>query len=293
MGRRAKHVMITGPFLGSEAIAEGALTPAQLRGPMVRRLFRGVYLPAGMQVTHAVRAEAATLLMPTDAVITGRSAAAVRGVNLAAAHDPVEVHVPERSRFGPIEGMTIVRTLLRPCDSRPWENASLAEPARMAFDLARARSLPNAVADLDAILRAGLVDRSAMHRHMTGLRKHGVVNARDAVRLADPRAESRPESLVRCYLNLADLWPQPQLAVTAPSGRTMRVDLGFEQLKIAVEYDGGWHVLREQLERDRVRLNDLRAAGWVIIHVTATQLGDPQWIVRQVQAAMAAARTAA
>ena len=76
-------------FRGSDAIAAGAFTRAHLRGPRVRRLFRDVYVDAATAITHEVRCRGATLFLPADAVITGRSAATVRGAPLARGDDPV------------------------------------------------------------------------------------------------------------------------------------------------------------------------------------------------------------
>ncbi len=45
---------------GSEAVAAGWLTPGQLRGPTVKRLFRNTYVLAGVSVTHEVWCAAAT-----------------------------------------------------------------------------------------------------------------------------------------------------------------------------------------------------------------------------------------
>jgi very-short-patch-repair endonuclease len=54
-----------------------------------------------------------------------------------------------------------------------------------------------------------------------------------------------------------------------------------------------WHVLREQLERDRLRLNRLHEAGWTVLHVTAAMLRHPDEVVATVRAAMQRARLSA
>ena len=58
MGRNIRAADICGVFCGSEAVAAGVLTPDQLRGPSFRRLYRDVYLPAAMPVTHPCAARA-------------------------------------------------------------------------------------------------------------------------------------------------------------------------------------------------------------------------------------------
>lgn len=289
---RLRHV--GGPFRGSAAVAAGLLTPAQLRSPLVQRLFRGVYVPAGMIVDHCLRAEAATLLLPGCAAISGRSAAVAHGVPLPRALDPVEVSVPEQQRFGPVVGMDVTRTELVAADLRPWANALVTTPVRTAFDLARSREVHDAVADVDAFLRATGITPPQVQRYLRGRRNHGVAQAREVLELADPRSESPRESVVRCHLNRAGLWPVPQLEVRLPNGSWARVDLGFERERVAVEYDGGWHALREQLAKDRARQNSLQGAGWTTVFVTAASLArGPGSLVADVKNALALSRWAA
>src|SRR5687768_12902988 len=72
------------PFLGWWAVDEGLLTPDQLRSSAWRRPFRGVYVHRDVALTHEVRAKAACVLLPF-AVVSGRSAAVLWGVDLAGA----------------------------------------------------------------------------------------------------------------------------------------------------------------------------------------------------------------
>ena len=68
------------------------------------RLFRDVYLPAGIPVTHEIRCQGAALVLPGEAVSTGRSAATLRSVVLARPWDPVELTAPLRSRIARRQG---------------------------------------------------------------------------------------------------------------------------------------------------------------------------------------------
>ena len=107
VGRKIRAADICGVFRGSEAVAAGVLTADQLRGSQFRRLYRDVYLPAAMPVTHPVCCEGIALALPTDAVITGRSAATLRGVPLARATDPVEIVVPLETRIARRTGVDV------------------------------------------------------------------------------------------------------------------------------------------------------------------------------------------
>ncbi|MGH3922991.1 MAG: hypothetical protein ACRDTT_09010, partial [Pseudonocardiaceae bacterium] len=99
--RMGTHIRLNGlgsVFRGSDAVRAGALSRSQLRGSGVRRLFQGVYAPAGAAVTHELYCIGAGLALPPSAVVTGRSAATVRGVALARTEDPVEVLMPVDAR---------------------------------------------------------------------------------------------------------------------------------------------------------------------------------------------------
>ena len=119
MGRSPTAHPFTDVFRGSVARKAGLLSEGQLRGPAFRRLFQDVYVPADIPVTHVLRCRGAALIAPPDAVLTGRSAASVHGVELAKPYDPVEFVVPERARFGPIQGIRVRRTEVRMRESRP------------------------------------------------------------------------------------------------------------------------------------------------------------------------------
>lgn len=287
MGRRIRAVDLGGPFRGSEAIREGVLTVAQLRGRAVRRLFQDVYVPAGVPDSHELRCAGAELVLPQEAVLTGRSAATLRGIPLARAGDPVELIVPEAVRVFRRAGLDIRRTEQRAVESEPWGRIGLATPLRMSLDLLLDRPLPDAVADLDAVLRGGLVDRAALRGMLAQRHDRGIVQARQAEELADPRAESPPESRMRVWLVLDGLSPQPQYWIEDSRGRLACADLAFPEQQVAVEYDGSWRDgERWVLNRDRERLNRVQAAGWEIVFVTAPLLANPSRLIRTVRAAL-------
>ncbi|MDQ4010313.1 MAG: hypothetical protein M3228_06340 [Actinomycetota bacterium] len=288
VSRNIRAADICGVFRGAEAVAAGVLTPDQLRGPSFRRLYRDVYLPAAMPVTHPVCCEGIALVLPTAAVITGRSAATLLGIHLARATDPVEIVVPLESRIARRSGVDVRRSDVAAGESAPWSRIGCATPLRMSLDLLLDRALPDAVADLDTVLRAGLIDLNALRRIVTQRSDRGIVAARRAVELADPRAESRPESRLRVYLVLDGLEPQPQYLICDWQGVVARVDLGFPHQRLAVEYDGEWHGEWRQISADRERLNRLQAAGWDVLFVTARQLRDPRSVVAAVRTALAA-----
>lgn len=274
-------------FRGSHAVAAGDLTPGQLRGPHYRRLCRDGYVPASVRTTHPLRCQAFALVLGDAAVITGRSAASVRGVPLAWPDDEVSaVAIPE-SRVSRRSGLDLRRSPLTARDWEPWAGGRLALPSRMALDLLLGRPLPEAVADLDAVLRAKLVTLPQVTKLVAGRSDKGILAARQAVALADPRAESLPESRLRVVLTLAGLTPVPQYWICDAHGRIARVDLAFPDHRVAVEYDGDWRDGEQwALNRDRERLNRVHAVDWDVVFVTAPLLRDERRLVRTVRAAL-------
>jgi very-short-patch-repair endonuclease len=284
-------------FRGSAARKSGLVTPAQLRGPRFRRLFQDVYVGAKVPVTHTLRCRGAALIVPGEAVLTGRSAATVRGVELARPHDPVEFVVPEEFRFGPLQGIHVRRTQIDKRESRPWNGIRIARHARIALDLLLrlsprkrgwVRRLRIGVPDLDAFLRARHVRLKAIHRTFHGRRNRGIRLARCGLRLADPRAESLPESDLRIVMVYGGWNPAVQYNVRNNKRFLGRLDLALPESKVAVEYDGRWHRERRQHLLDKQRRKRLAAEGWRFVVVTAEMLaGDHQKVMDAIRAAEA------
>jgi hypothetical protein len=274
-------------FRGSEVVACGALTRAQLRGTAVRRLCRDVYTASSTKVTHELRCRAMAMALPQGTVITGRSAATLRGVRLCWPEDDVQVLAPLEMRLGRRSGLDVRRTGIEPDDWEPWAGGRIATPLRMALDLLLARPLPDAVADLDAVLRAGKIDRAAVARILAARSDNGIVLARRAIELTDPRAESLPESKMRVHLVLDGLDPVPQYWIEDSGGRIARVDLALPEHKLAIEYDGDWRDGESwALNRDRDRLNRVHALEWRVVFVTAPLLRNVPRMLQTVRAAI-------
>jgi very-short-patch-repair endonuclease len=278
------------PFIGTHAVAEDALTLRTLRSPLFTRLFRNVYVASTTEVTYSMRCRAAALLAPADAVLSGCSAAAVRGLELAGPQDPVEFVVPEDLEFDRQAGLHIRRSSRRPIDSEPWGGIRLATPQRLVLDTLTNtglhRSLPRVVGYLDAYLRSGLVNLAEFKSYLKPRRDNGVARARRAVKLADARAESVPESELRVWLTVAGLKPEVQVDVMTGTGIFLgRLDLAFPAQKLAVEYDGEWHLEGAQPRLDAQRRRAIEAEGWRFVIVTKAGLyGEPKRVVATVKA---------
>ncbi|WP_410619493.1 endonuclease domain-containing protein [Amycolatopsis sp. cmx-8-4] len=280
------------PFIGSHAVAEDALTLCDLRSPSFTRLFRNVYVASTTEVTHSMRCRAAALLAPGGAVLSGCSAAAVRGLELVGPHDLVEFVVPEDVVFDRQAGLHIRRTSRLMIDSEPWGGIRLATPLRLALDALTNtklhRSLPRTVGYLDAFLSSGLLTLAELRRYLGPRRDNGMVRARKAVALANARSESVPESELRVWLTVAGLRPEVQVDVVTATGDFLgRLDLAFPKRKLAVEYDGQWHLDGIQPRLDAQRRTAIEAEGWRFVIVTKADLYDePKRVVTTIRAAL-------
>ncbi|MGW1059652.1 hypothetical protein [Micromonospora rubida] len=159
-----------------------------------------------------------------------------------------------------------------------WETAVWLEPLR-------------AVGIVDSLLRKGLTNRDSLTA--IGVRnadRPGGRRARWVFGLADPGAQSPPESELRVRLVLAGL-PRPvaRHPVRLASGLVLHPGLAWPEFRVAVEYDGNSQADAEQLHRDRWRLNQLVCAGWIVLHAPGRRLRhDFPALTREVHAALAA-----
>ncbi|MFI0470137.1 endonuclease domain-containing protein [Saccharopolyspora sp. 5N102] len=273
-------------FLRSDAIAAG-LTDWQLRGSAFRKVLHGVYTTCDTQLTHELKCAAAAMTLPSGSVITGRSAATLRGVPLADFRAPVEVIVPREDGMLRRKGLRCTATRAFDFEHSSWRGIGVAGFPRISFDILKQRSMSQAVAYCDALLHAGSITIEEIAGFLVGRKDHGIVRARMRLEHLDGRAESVPESILRVELALCGLRPVPQLEVFDGDGFVARVDLAFEAARVAVEYDGGWHADPAQIKRDEIRRNRLRSLGWVVIVVTNDQLREGfDQVVARIRAAL-------
>lgn len=278
-----------GVFLGSHAVAEGAVSRRQLQSGLFRRLVRNVYADPGLPVDHQLIARAVSLLMPRDAVLGGRSAAAWSGAPFAGVVDPVTVLVPVESPWRGPRGVRVHRTTVARVDVEVVEDdVRITRPVRTAWDVATLERTADAVATLDGMLRAGALDVAALIalQHTAPGRWRGQ-RAQRALRLADGRSQSPPESWVRVACQLAGLpAPVPQFLVTHGDRFLAQVDLAWPEAKLVVEYEGAYHFDGVQIVKDDVRYARLRAAGWRVIRLLAADLKDLDAVVARIRAAL-------
>ena len=146
------------------------------------------------------------------------------------------------------------------------------------LDLAELLPPHELVAVGDALMRAGHLPAKALTRRLErATRVRGVVRARQYAPLLTPLSMSRPESLVRYWLVTSGLPdPQPQLDVRDRRGRVVaHGDLGYEEWRVLLEYEGRQHAEPEQFGKDVDRYSLMAADGWLVLRFAARHAESP------------------
>ena len=263
-------------FRGSTVVQRGLLTSDELRGPAWTALFRDVYVAADLPVTHALRARAAAAVLRPGAVVTGRSAGVLWGVDLAAAGDDVELALPPDAHPMRVPGVRARRLQLDPRHVSRRRGVLVTDPEATAVDVAGTLPLDDAVVAVDQLTVSGPADLSRVRALAETGTGRNCRRARTACSLADGRAESPQETRIRLILLRSGL-PAPiaQFEVPRVGRRPLRLDFAWPGHRIALEYDGLWHGEPGQLSKDRRRLNELGDAGWRVVFATAVDVHRP------------------
>lgn len=276
---------INQPFIGSEAVASGALRPHQLRSGF-RTVFPNVYVQRDQRLTLQQRTVAGWLWSHRQSVIAGLTAAAWHGSKWVDDHLPIEL---VWSNLRPPRGIRTYDMALQPEEFSLVASLPVTTPARTAFDIGRRGATSTAIAHLDALVQAtgvkvdDVVELADRHRGARGLRQLETV-----LQFVDPGAQSPKETWLRLLLIRAGLpRPSTQIPVVNPdNGQLYYLDMGWEDVLVAVEYDGEQHRLnRWQYTKDIRRREALERVGWIVIRVVADD--HPADIVRRVRDALA------
>ena len=227
-------------------------------------------------VGRSERLTAALAAAPEGAVLAGWAAAALHGVPIdmidgtydGRALVPVPFLVPERCGLRAREGLTYWKGPLARAHVVCIDGVPVTSGPRTVIDLARWSRYPaRAQAMVDIGFRHGLTDGPQLRRTLESMRGYrGIALARDAAREPTSRAASPRESELRYYWMEAGL-PEPLVNVVLVDLRGNFlgcVDLMDRQSGFVGEYDGWYHTVGDQPERDAQRLSRLRAANLTV-----------------------------
>jgi hypothetical protein len=265
-------ICVDWPFVGTEALAAGALTRHELAS-RYDAIYRNVYVPKGEALTPVQKAHAAWLWSRRTATVVCVSAAAMHGSKWIDSRLPAELN--QRSQHE-TPGIVLHNDTLSADELGVVRGIPVTTPARTAFDVGRRYGRTMAVIRVDALLQVAelkLADVDALINRHSGAR--GIVQLRDVVRLADEGAESPQETRTRLVLTDAGLRPtQTQINVVNRFGdHVRRIDMGWPEWKVGVEYDGEQHWTNSAIRaRDIDQQAELVELGWRIVRVSAEML---------------------
>lgn len=258
---------MSAPFIGPEALAAGNLTRGQLRARYVKAQPR-IYLPKNAARTLEVNTIAAWLWTDRRAIIAGRAAAALHGVQWIEDSTPVELIGKHRRRR---VGVVMRDEKIQADEICRVGDLNVTTPTRTALDLARFLPRKEAVPLLDALAGATGVDAaSVLELAARYPRLRGMPCAREALDLMDPGGQSPRETALRLLLIDAG-YPRPRTQIKVTDGFSEAfLDMGFDGPKIGLDYDGKQHASdRARYVKDIGRSEMIDAQGWIDIHVVA------------------------
>lgn len=277
-----------GPFSVAEARGHG-VSAGRLRHPGLARPFHGIRSAERIEDDDVVTlARALALRLPADAFLCSVTAARLWRMPLPRRAERREVHVgvPAPRRALAAQGTVGHKLGVTSADLTMLHGMRVTTPERTWCDLATTLRLPDLVAAGDHLVRRGKplatigTIAEAMTRHPG---RRGRPLLRQALPLLDARAESPMESVLRVTLLAYGLEGfEPNVEVITRSGRH-RVDLGFVDARVAVEYQGDYHRDPEQWRRDMTRISRLESHGWRVVQVNADDLADPGELVRRIR----------
>lgn len=271
-------------FLGSEAVEQGALTAHELRR-WHQRIFRGVYVRRPGDISLRDRIEGAWLRSGSRGVIAGVAASALHGASWVDDDIPIEL-IWDHARSP--SGLLVRNEALADDEITRVAGLPVTTRARTAFDLGRHLRRDEAVARLDALMRASpfsIEDVLLLAKRYRGAR--GLKSLRIALPLVDGGAASPKETWLRLlYIDAGLPRPTTQIPIVEGRGRLVRMaDVGWEDFLVVSEYDGDQHRTdRRQYTKDIRSLRKARSLGWIVDQVIKED--RPAEIVERARAAL-------
>ena len=268
------------PFTAAQARAAG-LSRGRLNRLLEKDLLEavlyGVYKRRGAPLDLAGRARAVALVLPPGSAVVRRTAAWLLGVD---ARPPDERGVPMEVECAVLLGTTPIRRPHIRCYQTEFEPSDLMEhlglattnPTRTSADLLRWEGRPMGFAATDALAAAGLIEPVEVLDLLDRWPGHRFVHqARQLASWLEPLTESFGESWLRLRILEAG-FPRPtaQIPIIDHHGRCVyRLDLGWPDLRIGIEYDGDeFHSGPAALRADQFRRRRLEADfGWRVTGV--------------------------
>lgn len=259
---------MTAIFIGSEAVSSSKVTRHELQR-WYRRVYPGVYASQQHNMSLRDRTIGAWLWSGRRAVIAGVAASALHGAQWI--DDDVAIELIW-CNIRPPRGLVARDEVLADDEITRVVGLPVTTLARTAYDLGRHLRRGQAVARLDALMRAtpfSTEDVLLLAKRYPGAR--GVRRLQAVLPLVDAGAASPRETWLRLLLIDAGFpTPSTQLPVQKDWRLIAMLDMGWEKYQVAAEYDGDQHRTdRRRYAHDQRRLRTLAQLGWLVIRVIA------------------------
>lgn len=259
------------PFLTSDHHLLG-VSRRRLATPEFRTVFAGVAIASVVPDTVVVRSRAALLLAPEGAVVSHWTAARLWG---GVVPDNEWTHISfMRDVHFRVRGVKHHRFRHR-LDIKRRHGLPVTSPPQTFCHLAKHLGLVDLVALGDRFVKKGRCTPQELVAYAGGWQGQCREEALAAASLVRDRVDSVPETALRLLMVLAGL-PEPQVDIRindADGNLRFRIDLGFEEVLLAIEYDGRWHDEEEQRARDEARRSTLSTDDhWTFVIVKAEDL---------------------
>lgn len=264
-----------GPFARAEVDLDRGAFFRQVADGRIRQVLRGVYVSGRTGDSIDLRVAAAAKVLKPGQILVDRSAAWVHGTDAFGWGEKdvlpaTEVCAPDGLEPVRRVGIAGGRRDLRAWDLMTVAGVPVTTPLRTAADLGcrlRRREAYAAMCDLGR--RHGFTG-ARLQVYVDAFRgRRGVVQFRELAPLIQSSFESPREAWMWLAIHDAGLpSPMPQVWVQDRHGESYRLDLAYERLLIAIEYDGAeFHDSDEARRRDQVRRRRLADVGWRFVIV--------------------------
>jgi very-short-patch-repair endonuclease len=264
------------------------------------RVDRGVFHLVGAPHGWRTNLLAPVLSVGGLAVVSHDAAAALHGVPTFGEGVP-ELSIP-RGREHRRSGIRVhTSSDLDRCQRVLVDGIPTTDINRTILDIARRSSAKRVLRSMEWARRN---DRATWASLISTLARHarkgrpGIRRMRQVIVANADRAEITDSDFELLFLGFMreEGLPEPTLHLRVhDDGRFVaEVDLGYEDLKIAIELDGRIHLDEEIWERDLPRQNDLLLLGWIVLRFTWRRFTQrPDLVAAEIREAIEARRRAA
>ena len=268
--QRVSSLDLTQPFT-YRAAAEAGIPRHRLRSAGFRPVIHGVYISRDIPDTLVVRAKAALLVAPEFAVLSHETAARLwcpQGPKSARTHlsFSYDAHLSR-------EELSVHRFTYR-LETAHRHGLLVTTPAMTFMHLAVRLELVELVIFGDQLVKRRLISTSDLVSYAENWENHGRSAGLRAARLVRDGVDSSPETRLRLLIVLAGVAePKVNHVIYHEDGAIRhRIELVYEEIRLAIEYDGRWHDDEEQQAYDVARRGALADEGWTFLIVRAEGL---------------------